>query len=132
MAKYRKILVAMDGSDSGKNALKQAFRLADMEDSWMVGVSVAPAYEGDLSLVGVQDIEAALTGPYERVLSEAREMAKVEGRYLKTSCEQGEPYERIIDLAEAENCDLVIMGRKGIGKLEKVLMGKCYRPGSRA
>jgi len=123
MGKYRKILVAIDGSESGKNVLRQAFKLADTEKSWLAVVSVAPSYAGDLSLVGVRNIEEVISGPYKKFLAEAKEMAEADGRFIRTACEQGEPYERIVDLAEAENCDLIMMGRKGATRLEKMLMG---------
>jgi len=42
---------------------------------------------------------------------------------IKTVCEEGEPFERIIDLADAENCDVIIMGRTGRNNLERALVG---------
>ncbi|MHB1378636.1 MAG: universal stress protein, partial [Desulfurivibrionaceae bacterium] len=36
---------------------------------------------------------------------------------------QGEPYEQIVQVAEEENCDLIIMGRRGKNKMERELMG---------
>jgi len=59
----------------------------------------------------------------ETSLSKAMEIAKSSGALIKTVCEEGEPYERIVDLAEAENCDLVVMGRKGLSGLERVFVG---------
>ncbi len=123
MAKYRKILVAYDGSDSGRNALKQGIRLARSEKSWVKVVSVVPAYEGDINLTGVHDPAVAIKGPAQRLLKEAREIAASEGVTVLTDVEQGEAYERIVDVAEAENCDLIVMGRKGHGSIEKALIG---------
>lgn len=33
---------------------------------------------------------------------------------VKTICEYGELFERIVDLGEAENCDVIVMGRSGL------------------
>ena len=60
MGRYKKILVAFDGSESSRNALLQAFRLANDEECWITVATVVPAYDGDLDLTGVTDIHAAL------------------------------------------------------------------------
>ena len=53
MAKYRKILVAYDGSPSAKNALSLASQLAREDKSWIKVLAVVPSYQGDLELIGV-------------------------------------------------------------------------------
>lgn len=123
MGRYRKILVAVDGSESSNNALRESFKLATNEKSWITVVSVVPEYKGDLDLVAIGNIMASLRKPCEDALSAADKLAKAEGALIKTVCEEGEPYERIIDLAEAENCDLIIMGRRGRRHLERALIG---------
>ncbi len=123
MGRYRKILVAVDGSESGFHALRQSFNLAGDEKSWITVVSVVARFEGDLELVGVRDIRTALRQPCEKALSAASSIAQTERALIKTVCEEGEIYERIVDLADAEICDLIIMGRKGTGRLEKTLVG---------
>ncbi|MEW6163135.1 MAG: universal stress protein [Nitrospirota bacterium] len=123
MGKYKKILVAVDGSESSKNALRQAIKLANSEESWITVVTVIPPYEGDLALTAVGNIREAMREPCERALLEAREIAKAERTLIKTVCEEGEIHERIVDLADAENCDLIVMGRKGRSQVERVLIG---------
>ena len=123
MGRYGKILVAIDGSDSSMHALQESLKLAFKEGSRITVVSISPRFEGDLSLVGVGNISAALKNPCEIALSKAKEMARSSGVSIRTVCEEGEPYERIIDVAEAENCDLIVMGTKGVSGLERVLVG---------
>jgi nucleotide-binding universal stress UspA family protein len=120
---YRKILVAVDGSDTSLHALRESFKLAFHDGSWITVVSVSPRYEGDLSLVGVGNVLGTLRNHCEKALSQAQYIAKSSGALIKTVCEEGEPHERIVDLAEAENCDLIVMGRKGLSGLERVFMG---------
>src|SRR4030067_3817651 len=107
MAKYRKILVAIDGSEASKNALKQAVKLANDEKCWITVVSVMPPYEGELELVGVKNIRAAIKKPCEDALVEAEKISVTEGRSIKTVCEEGEVYERIVGIAEAENWGII-------------------------
>ena len=119
MGKYKKILVAVDGSGSSLNALTQSFHLA----SRLTVVSVVPEYTGDLDMVGVGDLMASMKRPFEKALSEARNMAGTEGAMIRAILEEGEPYEKIVDIAEAENADLIVMGRRGLHTVERALLG---------
>jgi nucleotide-binding universal stress UspA family protein len=123
MGKYRKILVAIDSSESSRNALQQAFKLANEEKCWITVTSVVPPYEGEIEILGVKDIKAALRKPCDDALSEVEKIAKSEGMLVKTVCEEGEIHERIVDLAEAENCDVIVMGRRGLRRIERALIG---------
>jgi nucleotide-binding universal stress UspA family protein len=123
MGKYKKILVAFDGSESSENALLQAFRLASDEKCWMTVTTVAPEYSGELDLTGVNNIRELLLRPGKELLSKANDIAKHEGALIKTVLEEGEIYRRIVDLAEAENCGVVVMGRRGASSFERALVG---------
>ena len=123
MGKYKKILVAVDGSESGNNALRQAFKLANDEKCWITVTSVVPPYEGDIDLTGVKDVQKAMAKPCEDALEEARKIAETERALIKTVCEEGETYERIVDLADAENCDVIVVGRRGRRHFERALVG---------
>ncbi|MEW6163136.1 MAG: universal stress protein [Nitrospirota bacterium] len=128
MERYKKILVAVDGSESSKNALRQAIRLAqtgvcDKECS-ITAVAVVPPYEGDLDLLGISDtIRKMREEPCRKALSDATEIAKREGIGIKTVCTEGVVHERIVDLAESQNCDLIVIGRRGLARIERALMG---------
>ncbi len=124
MGKYRKILVAVDSSESSRNALRQAFKLANEEKCWITVTSVVPPYEGEIEILGVKDIRAALRKPCEDALAEVQKIAKTERMLVKTVCEEGEVHERIVDLADAENCDVIVMGRRGLRRIERTLIGQ--------
>jgi len=123
MGKYRKILVSLDGSESGRNALIQSFALARDEKCWLTAATVVPGVDGDLELVGLGDVRAAMRKPGEAILSRARALAEAERVPLKTVLEEGEAWERITQLADDERCDLIVMGRRGLRRLERVMMG---------
>jgi nucleotide-binding universal stress UspA family protein len=120
---YKKVLIAVDGSESSMHALRESFKLANNEQSWMTVLSVIPTYEGDLGATWITNVKEALAKPCKIALLEAEKLAKDERVLIKTVCEEGEIHERIVDLADAEDCDLIVMGRKGISGLEKVLVG---------
>lgn len=121
MGRYSKILVAFDGSDSSRNALKQAIEQFDR--SWVKVLAVVPAYEGDLELVGVSNLKGVLNVPTDDLLETAREIAGDDADRIITNVEQGEVYEKIVDVAREENCHLIVMGRRGLHRLENMLVG---------
>ncbi len=123
MGKYRKILVAIDGSISSMHALKEAFKLAECEKCWMTAVAAIPPYLGDLDTTAVGNVMQAIRKPYEDALNEARKLADDAKIMLRIACEEGEAHERIVDLADAENFDLIITGRRGQASIDRALVG---------
>ncbi|RJR16998.1 MAG: universal stress protein [Nitrospiraceae bacterium] len=123
MAKYNKILVAVDGSEASKSALTESFKLAFDGKKWLTVVAINPPYQGDLSLVGIGNTGSVLQGPGEKILAEVREIAEANQASIKTRLEEGEPYLKIIEVAEEERCELVVLGRRGKSHLERALMG---------
>lgn len=123
MANYKKILVAYDGSPTAKNALAVGAEIAKREKCWIKVLAVVPVYEGDLALFGVSKIKETIEGPGQALLTEAKSLAKKYDVHVFTNLEQGEPFERIVHVAEDEKCDLIVMGRSGLSHLERELMG---------
>ncbi len=117
MKGYRKILIAVNGS---KNVLVQGLQLANDEKCWITVIKVIPPYEGDLNLTGIKNIEDVLDSRGEKAVSELKDLAESEGRYIKARLEEGDIHKKIVEVAKEENCDLIIMGakkRNGIKKL---------------
>lgn len=121
MGNYSKILVAFDGSESSRNALRQT--LDKFEESWIKVLIVVPAYEGDLELVGIRDLEGVLRGPTEDLTQAAKEIIGSDAGRVNIEVVKGEAFARIIDIAENENCSLIVMGRRGLHRLERMFMG---------
>jgi nucleotide-binding universal stress UspA family protein len=120
MVKYNRLLVAVDGSETSLHALQEAFKLST---SWVTVVAVTPFYEGDLRLLGVPGVGRLMRELCDTALAQAQELAEAAGAVIQTVCERGEPHERIVELAAAGNRDLIILGAKGNGFLERILMG---------
>jgi nucleotide-binding universal stress UspA family protein len=123
MANYRKILVAYDGSATARNALAVACFLAREDKSWIKVLTVLPGYTGDIELVGISNIKETIEGPGKKLLAEAQEIADNEDVHILKNMTQGEPYEKIVHVADDENCDLIVMGRRGQHQLERELVG---------
>ena len=123
MARYQKILVGFDGSPSGENALRQALRLACEEKCWVRVVTVVPPFEGELELTGVGDVHEAILRPARALLARAEAIAQESRCLIKTSLEEGEASQRIAAVAAAERCGIIVMGRRGMARLERMLVG---------
>lgn len=113
MRRLRKILAAVDGSPASLHALREAIRLAQWVKGGVTVITVAPSYEGDLSLIGVKDIKAVLQGECEEILSEAMEIAEEHDNSLRIICEEGEIAEKIVVRSEMEEADMIVLGNAG-------------------
>ncbi len=120
MGRYNQILVAVDGSEASLHALKEAFKLTENE---ITAVAVIPPYGGDLRLVGVRNIRQQIRAPLEQALEAAGELADKAGVNLKAVLAEGEPHEEIVDLADEQGSDLIVVGIKGKEVVERVLLG---------
>ncbi|MEW6738884.1 MAG: universal stress protein [Nitrospirota bacterium] len=118
MKGYRKILIAVNGS---KDVLKEGLQLAHDEKCWVTVVKVIPPYDGDLNLVGIKNIENVLDGDGAKAISEMKDIAKKEGALIKTRLEKGEIDKKIVEVAEDERCDLIIMGADKKSWIKKIL-----------
>jgi len=131
MKGYRKVLIAMNGN---RNVLDYGMKLAGDEKTWVTVVKVIPSYDGDLNLTGIKNIEDALDSGGSRAIAEVKAAAVAEGALIKTRLEEGDVSGKIVEIAEEERCDVIIMGapkKKLFGKLwgdnavEKVINSAC-------
>ena len=118
MKDYRNVVIAVNGS---KDVLVEGLKLLHDEKCHVTVVKVIPSYEGDLSMVGVKNIDGLLNSGAEKEISEIREIAKTEGAKVKIRVEEGEIHEKIVETAEEENADLIIMGSDKPSFIEKLL-----------
>jgi nucleotide-binding universal stress UspA family protein len=132
MKGFRKVLIALNGN---KNVLDTGLQMAKDEKTWVIVVKVIPPFEGDLHLTGIKNIEDALDSGVGKVISQVEADARAQGALIKTRVQQGNVPAAIVEVADEERCDLIIMGapkknwfRKVFGDhaVEKVIdMAKC-------
>jgi len=107
MKGYRKVLIAVNGS---RHVFDYGVKLANDEKTWITVVKVIPPYDGDLHLTGIKNIEDALDSNGSRAIAEIRAAADADGALIKTRLEEGDVPGKIVEIAEEERCDLIIMG----------------------
>ena len=116
---FEKILVGTDGSDSAARAVARAVQLAASVDAELVVVHVHPHSNVGYSLA------AESLPPIERGKQILRDVERRYGGELKlrTVLREGEAAGEIIDLAEEEGVDLIVVGNKGMAGSRRFLVG---------
>jgi nucleotide-binding universal stress UspA family protein len=126
---FKSIVVGTDGSETATQAVHQAVDLAKEIDAKLELVS---AYEpvSDQRLreerTDVPDDLQWMVNPREDVdatLKQAAEVAKEAGVNVQTYARQGDPADAILDVAEEQNADLIIVGNKGMTGAKRFLLG---------
>jgi len=110
----RGILVATDGSSQSARATKMAAALAVSSGLPLTVVSVAEHHNGP----GVS--ESAAQANVDGALSVVRAVgAQATGRVVV----EGKPYQAILATADRVEADLIVIGRRGLGRVERMLVG---------
>ena len=118
MKGYRKVLVAVNGS---LHVLHRGMQLAQDEKTWMTVLKVVPPYDGDINLTGIKNIEDVLEGGWRDAARAIEDEAKKERVLLKTRIETGAVHEKIVEVADEERCDLIVVGRPKRKWLAKIM-----------
>ncbi len=116
------ILVGYDESEPAKRALDRAAELAVALDAEVIVTSVAPALVGASAARGIGPIDPA--DPPELHREELEHAAGVLGKRgirAEYSLALGDPAGEILDLAESRNVDLIVVGARELGLLERLL-----------
>lgn len=123
------IVVGTDGSDTAKEAVRQATELATKTGSNLDLVSAySPVSESRLREER-RDVPKDLqwmVNPREDVestLEEAAEQIKEAGVEVNTHAREGDPADAILDVAEETGAGLIVVGNKGMTGAKRFLLG---------
>ncbi len=132
---YRKICVAVDGSDSSHEAVRAASELANQFGAKLVLIHVIRPMKSPQELqryIKEDDLatirHSALENVGQEIIAKAVEIATSHAvdnpRHTILS---GDPAGQIIEAAKQQSADLIVMGTRGLGKLEGALIGSISR-----
>lgn len=137
----RKVLVALDGSEPSQRALDFAVDLAEKWGAELNMLAVVPRVMlpifpdegfGATPIAAAKDFgqyQDRMKNIYQNVLIEAE--AKVRREYpdmkVNTRLEEGRPSATIVDTAENEGMDLIVIGSRGIGGITGWILGSTSR-----
>lgn len=116
------ILVGYDDSEPAMRALARAAELAVAFDAEVIVTSVAPALVGAVAARGIGPIDPA--DPPELHREELRHAASFLGeRGIRATytVALGNPATEILDLAESRGADLIVVGTREAGLLERLV-----------
>ncbi len=119
----KKIMVAVDGSDSGYRAADFAVGLAARLRSKLVILYVIGASTAESDYNIPADMVEAFEDLGREVLSKCEARARKSGAKSKSLLVSGDPVRQILKNAEKERVNCIVMGKRGLGRLEKLLMG---------
>lgn len=119
---YARILLPTDGSDAGHNAVDQAIQLASQLNASLHVLFVVENLPYAPEMVD-DTVELQLQAIGEEALSEIESQATDAGIEVTTELRHGTPHRMIIEYAESNNCDLIVMGTHGRSGLDRYLLG---------
>jgi nucleotide-binding universal stress UspA family protein len=126
---YKAIVVGTDGSDTAGEAVRQATELAHRLGARMLIVSayepIPDARLRDTAAEVPRDLQWMIN-PREDVdatLQSAMEVASERGVEVQTFARQGDPADAILDVAEEQDADLIVVGNKGMTGAKRFLLG---------
>lgn len=115
---FKRILVAYDGSEGAKKALKTAIDLAKHYEAELHSISVEEDLPHYAATVGeVLEAKAEKNGYFSRLVEEAREMASREGITLHNKVVAGHEVETIVDYVKDHHFEVVVIGFMGHSKI---------------
>lgn len=116
----RSLVVGVDGSPGAKAALAWATELAAASGAVVLVASVLPYDQSELQDEVYRSLVIVAESDLERWCEPLR-AAQVEHRPLLVK--GADPREALVDLAEEEDADLLVVGARGSGPLSRLLLG---------
>jgi nucleotide-binding universal stress UspA family protein len=115
---FKKILIANDGSDGAKYALKTAIDLAKRYKADLHSISVEENVPYYAATIGeVDEFRREVDEFFGKINDEAKAVAKKEGVTLHTNIQAGHEVETIVNFAKQGNFDLLVIGFMGHSKI---------------
>ena len=121
----RPILIAYDGSDYAKEAIKQAgAQLHKGRHAIVLTVWQPPAVTAFMGAPVPAEVEEHVQRDAERMAAEGGRLARRAGFKATALAQQGAPiWDRIVKVADEHNAGLVVMGSHGRTGLARAVMG---------
>ena len=121
---FRNIVIATDGSENTRRAIDYGIKFAKFS-----GATVHALHVMDTSSVtqswtaGKETMYELLKKEGQKAISKVKECGEASGVEVKEVLMEGHPSKEIIDFAENNDIDLIVMGTLGKTGLNRFLMG---------
>ena len=122
---FTNILVPVDGSDNSYRALDAALLLSEKLGSNITVIHVME--QVPITHIGsekqLNEFLQAYKKENQEILSKCSEIATQKGLTINTFLVEGNPASEILNFSKKEKFDLLIMGRRGLGKFKELILG---------
>ncbi len=120
---FAKILVAVDGSESSKRAFDKSVFLAQKCNSKLYVVNVVLDWEYGGDSAATFELIDELRARGTELLEQCKKQALQSNVQVETVLEQGDYAHEIIEVAKRKNCELIIMGSRGMSPIKELMLG---------
>ena len=121
------IVVAVDGSEQSERAAAVAATLARTHRARLLLLTVVRTPEGWWGITGEpptpEALSEAVVGGQKQILAAVERSLDLKGVDYATVEELGDPASTIIAVCEREKASLVVVGRRGAGLVERMVIG---------
>lgn len=124
---FNKILLATDGHENSKNAMEYALEMSKKLNSELIILHTyyLPDYfnaHESSHYTYLRELKEQMFESGEKLLSELKSKFDSEGIKVETVLEKSLPGPAIVQKAESENCDLIIIGTRGLSTVTSLLI----------
>jgi nucleotide-binding universal stress UspA family protein len=123
----QRIIVATDGSPGANRAVDTAARMAKVTGAELIIITIGGSISGAelRRLASTEgDLSKVLKAAAAQILGQARKRALRSGASaVRMRSGWGDPAETIIDMVRGEKADVLVVGRRGRGRLSGHLLG---------
>lgn len=122
---YDNVLIPTDGSEQAANAVEEGVRLADELDATVHAFHAVDEFEAKIVPITIE--EGKKREEYveygERITGEVASLAEEAGLDAVTAVETGVASKEIERYVEETDIDLVVIGSRGLGAVEEMVLG---------
>jgi nucleotide-binding universal stress UspA family protein len=122
----RKVLIATDGSENAEKAADFGIQIAGLSGAKVYAayvIDTTPYYSIPLDQVWSKEVYEQIEKMGHEITADVEKTAKAAGLEAESIVLKGDPAKQIVDFAEKQNVDLIIVGSHGIGEFERLVIG---------
>ncbi|MEE2854217.1 MAG: universal stress protein [Actinomycetota bacterium] len=126
MGAYRTVVVGTDGSDSSMRAVEKAAQIAGEDAKLIVASAYLPQHEDARAADALREESYKVSGtaPIYAILRDAKDRAHAAGaKNIDERPVVGAPVDALVQLAEEEQADLLVVGNVGLSTIAGRLLG---------
>ena len=120
--KIKKILVPLDGSANSFRGLDVAIHMARENHATITGLYVVGMAKPRTN-EPISSLEKILLDNAQKIMKKAKLRAAKKGILFYDRVSYGNDGERIVDIAQKKNFDLIVIGSRGMGAAKEIFLG---------